>query len=325
MVKHEDVVGQHPTWLDYAARAIPGLTLRRYGVGGVFRYLGASHMKSNWRQDLTKGEYLDLLAAGLEVIGVYETTTDEYKGGYSAGQQAARNILRDGGDWYTGKYCITVDQHFPPGDREKVRQYALGWISIIPTVQTVGYGFFEAIDVFREVGIDGQNWQCGNWSDVRPGVRWYQRNDSVEADAMLYINDVPSDVNDDLEGDDMALTPAQVKTLERMETLCDKVLGEFNPAEDNRPLEYGTKDDMRGALLTVEGYCKAISTGVDTLLEAAGTGGVAIDYDKLIAKLEEKGLVTTPALDRSLVAFGRNLVGSTVFGVKPSTNPGDGQ
>lgn len=323
MEAYKDVVGRHPVWLDMAF-PVSGVALRAKGVGGVMRYLGATDMPENWRVDLTEDEFADLMANGIDVLATYEKTTSEFLGGFSAGQRAARNILRDGGKWYHGKKCITIDQHFTPSQRDEAVAYALGWLDIIPANETVGYGFAEAVDVFIGCGI-GTNWQCGNYRDVREGVRWYQRNDSVPGPTTVTINDVTCDVNDDLEGDDMGLTPDQIRILERLDKVADKVLNNFNAADDQRPLPYDTPDDMRGGLLTVQGYCKNIAENVELLIDNAGTGGVAFDYDKFIARLEEKGLVTTKALDASLVAFRNNLIGEVKFSGKPATNPDGGQ
>jgi hypothetical protein len=320
MVAHEDVANGQ-LWLDYAAEWIPGETLARYGISGVMRYLGASHLTSNWRKDMEEAEYRDLKASGREVLATYEIDTGDFTGAYNGGIRAARNILRDGGEWYEGFYCLTIDRHFSAGERALAVQYTLGWLSIIPVELTAGYGFGEAIDVFKQCGIT-LLWQCGNWADVRPGVRWYQRNDSVDAEAVIYINGVKCDINDDLMGDDVALTPQQVAALAKVDEIHDKVCANYT-ATDGRPLPLDTPDDLRGMVMSLLGYANQNAGAVQAMRDALETGGVEFDYDRFIAKLQEKGLVTQAGLDQSLVSLAHNL--TVTVGLKGSENPGGGQ
>lgn len=179
-------------YADYSAGLLTGEALAAAGFTGAIRYAGTpGHTKNT-----TRNEVLSLLAAGLDVHGVFELGTADYVGGYSAGVISARALLADAtACGIPGVLFMTADQHITDAmGLNAWREYLRGAQSVLGS-RMGAYGFTEAIAVAQQIGV-AYLWQCGgNPSLTNPvtPVNIWQRNSGTTTTT---VSGIEVDIND---------------------------------------------------------------------------------------------------------------------------------
>lgn len=185
------------TGLDYSAGTIPGAVIKNAGHGFVIRYtedpkqfLGTKHIRP--------AEYVDLIAAGIEVFLVFEIGVDDMLGGHAAGVVNATRA-RAGATWigYPPAYPIFMacDMHLTTPQIATALEYIAGAATVLGDSLGV-YGFVELIEASMN-GPAAYWWQCGH-APTGSNVHVWQRNDigftavgGVECDTNELYLDMP--------------------------------------------------------------------------------------------------------------------------------------
>lgn len=205
--------------LDYSAGSIPGATIRAAGYQFVIRYAGTPGRAKN----ISRAEYQDLIAHGVQTWLVYENSVNDIKGGYPGGVAAAKTARADAtsvGYPASSPIFFCADRHLTATEVALGVQYIKGAASFLGHDATGAYGFSEFIYAVKTGGVAAYYWQCGNRNTLIPGVHLYQRQPPYAS-----VGGISCDVNEQLLLIGISSPPAPVPTA---------------PAEE---------DDMSGALL----------------------------------------------------------------------------
>lgn len=175
--------------LDYSAARLSGAAIHAAGYSYVLRYLD----DPAWgppAKCIVPGELVDLRAAGVDVLCVFEQGTDDITGGYGAGQRNARRALA-GAQWvgYDGLIFMAVDEHLDGTGVALALEYLDGAASVLGRDRTGVYGFSELIDC--AIGRYGALWQCGHTPAPGGPVHIWQRNTGT-----VQVAGVDCDVNE---------------------------------------------------------------------------------------------------------------------------------
>jgi hypothetical protein len=175
-------------YADYSAGHLSGQALRDAGFAGAVRYAGTP----GYGKNTNRAEVDSLRAAGLDVHGVFEIGTADFAGGFNAGVTNARALLSDANACgIPGYLFMSADQHLSAGQLPVWRSYLQGAQTVLGP-RTASYGFSEAIDVAKSLGITAL-WMCGSRSVLVPGTNLYQRN---SGQTTTTVSGVQCDIND---------------------------------------------------------------------------------------------------------------------------------
>jgi hypothetical protein len=198
--------------LDYSAGRPSGAALADRGVRFVLRYVDRPELMAG--KHITRAEYADLVAHGIQVWLVAERNTTDWQAGRAGGAALARDG-RAGADYVGyppgGLIFLTADMHLTAAQVPVALAFVAGGVSVLGWAATGGYGFSELIRALKAANTCRGLWQTGSRSALVPGVHIYQANDR----ANVVIDGVACDVDEliiPLEEDE--LTPeerAQIK------------------------------------------------------------------------------------------------------------------
>ncbi|MFI5607786.1 glycoside hydrolase domain-containing protein [Amycolatopsis sp. NPDC051903] len=172
-------------WIDYSARTIPGAKIRAAGYTGAIRYIDAPNLLGH--KHTTRTEYLDHLNNGLTVQLVFEDSTDDPDGGYSAGAANAQRA-KAGADYlgYDGVVYFANDRSELPSVVNWT-EYLRGARSVLGS-RVGAYGFANALNTAKDSAFGF--WQAGRESDLVPHADVYQWNNG-----RVYVDGVECDLN----------------------------------------------------------------------------------------------------------------------------------
>lgn len=139
-------------WGDYSQGIPGGAALKRAGFTGVIRYVGIGSAGKR----MTVAERDDLLANGLQVLGVVESTATEADNGYAAGVADGKAALADPASDSLPYLLFTNDQ---PTFTQADVDYARGFASAVGS-RTGGYGFYDYLTACGPLAAI--RWQCGH-------------------------------------------------------------------------------------------------------------------------------------------------------------------
>lgn len=176
-------------------------------MSGAIRYAGTPQYTKN----TTPAEVQSLLAAGLEVHGVFEVSTSDFLGGFAAGVANAKLLLADANRCgIPGVLFMSADQHLSPAQVQMWQRYVAGAAAVLGSRFGV-YGFSEAMNAAH--GTAHYFWQCGahpSQTGTAGFVNVWQRNSGQTA---TVISGIECDINDVLIGLDMPLTAADIDAI----------------------------------------------------------------------------------------------------------------
>jgi hypothetical protein len=183
------------TWADYSGGYPGGAALRAAGIAGVIRYVGLGSSSKR----ITRAEYLDLVANGIEVRLVAELGTHDAEGGYAAGVANARAALADAralGIPDTVGIAAACDEHLTSAQVPTAVQYAHGFADVLGTDRAGAYGFAEFVDAVHAADIVGWWWKCGSAPTAAEAawITFWQRNAGQTTQT---INRVLVDIDDE--------------------------------------------------------------------------------------------------------------------------------
>lgn len=170
--------------IDYASGTIPGSTIAATRAPNgdpltfAIRYVTSQALANppgHNQKHITPAEYASHRAAGVRDLYVFQGSTTDADGGYSAGQRNARLVLA-GWAWIgaTPDICFFTNDRTELPNPSAWKAYLDGAASILGRDMVGAYGFGNAIDA--AVGHATYFWQSGRESDLRPHVHIYQWN-----------------------------------------------------------------------------------------------------------------------------------------------------
>jgi len=173
-------------WLDYSAKKISGADIRNAGYSGVIRYIDAPNLLRTKHTNLE--EHRSHIAAGLDVLLVFEVSTTDPDGGFARGVEYAKRA-KAGADYlgYKGVIFFCEDRPETPSVANW-RAYLDGAASVLGRERVGAYGFKAAMDAAQGHAV--AFWQAGRESDVRSHVNFYQWNNG-----RVYVAGVECDLN----------------------------------------------------------------------------------------------------------------------------------
>lgn len=196
--------------LDYSGGTISGATIKAADFSFVARYVDDTGSVRLGPKHITKSEYQELCAAGVQVLLVFEVGTGDALGGYPSGVangQRARRGADAIGYPPDGLIFMAVDMHLAVTQLATAMAYLDGAISVLGNARTGVYGFPELIAACAGSGRGVAYWQCGR-PPTSPGVHLWQVQ---PPDGQAIVGGVQVDINHLLRplpgGDD--LTPEQ--------------------------------------------------------------------------------------------------------------------
>jgi hypothetical protein len=163
-------------WLDYSAAELSGTIVKNAGYTGAIRYIDSP--ANLGRKHTSLAEYRSLVAAGLGVRLVMQTTTTASDGGRAVGVDHAQRA-KAGADYlgYGGVIYFTNDRTTVP-DPAAWAAYLSGAASVLGWARVGAYGFANAMDIARDRTACVHFWQAGRRSDVRAFVQVWQDNNT---------------------------------------------------------------------------------------------------------------------------------------------------
>ena len=181
-------------WADYSAGRPGGAALKAAGFSGVLRYVGTPGRTKN----ITSAEYADLIAHGLQVLLVYEDTTSDALGGYSAGvahAQAAATDAHNCGIPTSVGIAASSDMHLTAAQVTVALEYVRGFRDTLGKPQAGVYGFSELVDPAQAAGYVGWTWKCGTAPSAaeQAWLTFWQRNSGTTETS---VNGISCDIND---------------------------------------------------------------------------------------------------------------------------------
>lgn len=168
-------------FLDYSASHLTGAQIKAWrgsnGVDkatGVIRYIDAPDRLRT--KHTNKSEYDSHIAAGLTVRLVFQNTTTDADGGYSAGVANATRA-KAGAEYlgYHGVIFFCNDRTTLPNPNAW-RQYLLGAAAVLGVARVGAYGFSNAMDA--AIGYASAFWQSGRASELAPFANYWQDNNT---------------------------------------------------------------------------------------------------------------------------------------------------
>lgn len=141
------------------------------GVKFAARYLEPA---SDWKT-LTLAESTALRAAGIAIVGIFETAPDRALQGFTAGALDATGVARESpkvGMPANRPFFFNVDFNATPAQMAgPITQYFKGIRSVLPLVRIGGYGGYNQIKYLFDNDLIAYGWQTYAWS----GGRWDSR------------------------------------------------------------------------------------------------------------------------------------------------------
>jgi Domain of unknown function (DUF1906) len=164
-------------YADYSTGTISATALLAAGFKGSVRYITAPELmnpKGFLQKHMTRAEYEDHKAHGLDVIFVHQGSETDADSGFNGGVRSAQRALA--GLKYLGApldspVFLTNDRPTLPS-ASAWQQYLRGGRSVLGRIGQ--YGFRNAIDAGWDIA--DWRWQCGSESQLRAGVHMYQWN-----------------------------------------------------------------------------------------------------------------------------------------------------
>ena len=246
---------------DYSARAISPAALKAAGCQVALRYVSTVGNPKN----ITKTEYAQLGAAGIQVGLVFETSAGWMLGGYSAGVAAAHSARAqataagypaDHALWYAADF----DTSAHAGDVATVMDCLRGCAAAEGSAGLVRiYGNYAVVEAAAAAGFV-QGWQTVAWSGGKRSshANIYQTGKTGTCDGVqVDINQISTDF--DL-GGDMALTTADAQLVAN--TLLDTPITRAGHDAAGKPLT-GTV-----TLRSVLAWSDATTQGTNDLVKA---------------------------------------------------------
>ncbi|RJQ68072.1 DUF1906 domain-containing protein [Pseudonocardiaceae bacterium YIM PH 21723] len=198
--------------LDYSAGRIPGPAIHAAGYDFAMRYLWFPGQRNSY---LTADEAHDLLAAGVAIGLIFESTADRAAEGYAAGAEDGHTIAGQlatvGAPANAAVYC-TVDFDATPAQQPSINAYFQGVASILGRARLGAYGGYWPLSRLLDAGLVSYAWQTAAWSgnNIENRAHLYQRVGSVnvagiDCDTNYYTG--PAGL---WTGEDMALADEQL-------------------------------------------------------------------------------------------------------------------
>lgn len=197
-------------WADYSGGRPSGAALKNKGFVGVIRYVGGG---SNAKR-LTRGEYANLVANGLQVKLVFEIGIHDAEAGYSVGVANAKAARADATALGVPAGVVIYaasDEHMTAAQVQAGVQYVKGFRDVLGVECTGAYGFAEFVDAVHSAGFAHEYWKSGSAPTAgEKFVTFWQRN---QAPVNATVDGVVVDINDQelaltATEDDMAFTDA---------------------------------------------------------------------------------------------------------------------
>lgn len=141
--------------------------LKAAGVEFVGRYLVPPRGNLKWKA-LTKAEVVNISAAGMNILCVWETTADRAKGGAAAGAKDGAQALkcaREIGMPDTGIIYFAVDFGAQSADMAAIAEYLKAAREQTAEYDIGVYGCYSVIEHMSKLGICKAYWQCVGWSN----------------------------------------------------------------------------------------------------------------------------------------------------------------
>jgi len=209
-------------YLDYAnwspsGRPYPRASeVLRLGYSGTIRYVTSPGLMQppnpGNRKHITRAEYEEHTAAGLDVWLVYQGGTADADGGFEAGRRNALRALEgctndsprqpDGPIGYTGPIFFCNDRPTLPSV-STWQAYLSGAASVLGVERVGAYGFANAMDAAQ--GFATWFWQAGSIKTLRDHVHIWQNNN-----VRVTVDGITCDVNEvqrGIERQDNDMTP----------------------------------------------------------------------------------------------------------------------
>lgn len=155
--------------IDYAWGRPSVASLHAHGVKFVCRYLAGG---SGGGKELTHPEALQLSAAGIQIVVVWETSAERALSGYSAGvhdAQAALSQARTCGMPETRPIYFACDWDATTGQQSAINAYLDGAASVLGRSRVGIYGGYWPLSRAMRAGHATWGWQTYAWS----GGQWY--------------------------------------------------------------------------------------------------------------------------------------------------------
>lgn len=167
---------------DYAAGPISAQALIDAGFHGAVRYITAPKLmnpKGHNQKHMTRAEYEDHQAHGLETRFIFQNTTTDSSSGRAGGianaTLAAQGLAYLGAPADSPVYLCNDRPELPSATAWQ--EYLRGGRSVLGRIGQ--YGFRNAIDAGWDIA--DWSWQCGAESALRSGVGMYQWNNGRRA------------------------------------------------------------------------------------------------------------------------------------------------
>jgi Domain of unknown function (DUF1906) len=285
---------------DYSAGPIPPAALVAGGMRYVIRYLSTVGNPKN----ITAGEMRGLLAAGIPVVLVYETTADWMLGGRDAGAAAASSARAQATSvgWPSGRpVYAAADFDVTPAQIPVALETLQGWADTFGLSATGVYGGYAIIRAALDVGYLW-GFQTVAWS----GGQWDPRAQLRQTGATAVIGGVQVDVDTAVAADfgqhpapaaAAAPTAVSTKTTSSKDEAMDLISVSPDPTN---PTNKGP------GIFSVSGGCVAHvpdTATLSTLVAAFGTP-VAVSpayYQNLLAAQPSVAQVDVAALAAELI------------------------
>lgn len=152
--------------VDYSDSRPGGAVLYAAGKRFAVRYVPYG----GYSKGLTKAEALDLLANGIDIPLVFESTADRMRDGYGAGVYDAGlcvSALFELGAPSTLPIYFGADFDTTPLDYTQIDVYLQGAASVLGLNRVGIYGEFDVLDHCRSAGLAVYFWQTYAWSGGR--------------------------------------------------------------------------------------------------------------------------------------------------------------
>lgn len=176
--------------IDYAWGRPGGKTIKNAGFNFACRYL--SH---NSRKNINHAEVLDLHAAGVKVVLVWETTEQRPLEGQEAGiadANAALDLARVLGLPDDKPIYFAADYDFTPQQQSAINFYFKGIASVMPLHRIGVYGGYYVVQRCFDAKLVTFGWQTRAWS----GGKWEPRAGIKQVQFNYMLNNVNCDINE---------------------------------------------------------------------------------------------------------------------------------
>lgn len=270
---------------DYSARAISPAALKAAGCAVALRYVSTVGNPKN----ITKTEYAQLVAAGIQVGLVFETSASWMLGGYSAGVAAAHSARAqataagypvDHPIWYAADF----DTSTHAGDVATVVDCLRGCAAAEGSHGLVRvYGDFAVVEAAAAAGYV-QGWQTVAWSGGKRSAHATVFQTGQTATCGGVQVDINQISNDFTLGGDMPLTQADAQLVAN--TLLDTPIPRAGHDASGKPMTGTTS--LRAVLAWSDAGTQGTNSLVNTLAATVGklsTPTASVDAAQLEAAL----------------------------------------